>query len=73
MSEGVAEGYTRRSGLDEFCGISGTEHARLSGHVGEAFYTEAGADARGKERREKEREKKEKDLTQRKIRKEKSD
>jgi hypothetical protein len=50
MSKRVAEGDARGSRLDEFGGITRMEHARLSGHVGEAFYTEAGGDARGKER-----------------------
>ena len=52
MSESVAEGDARRSGLDEFCGISGMEHSRLSGHVGEAFYTEGEVGARGKRKKE---------------------
>ena len=51
MRESVAESDARRSGLDELGGISGMEHARLSGHVGEAFYTEARSDARGKNER----------------------
>jgi hypothetical protein len=32
MREGIAESDARGSGLDEFAGISGLEHARLSGH-----------------------------------------
>ena len=41
MRESVAESDARWSGLDEFGGISGLEHARLGGHGGEVFYTEA--------------------------------
>jgi len=51
MSESVAESDARRSGLDEFSGISGMEHARLSGHVEEAFYMEERDGARRKDRK----------------------
>jgi len=50
MGEGVAEGNARRSGFHEVGSAAVFEHARLCGHVGEAFYTEAGSDAREKER-----------------------
>ena len=53
MSESVAEGDARGSRLDEFGGITGMEHARLSGHVGETFYTEEQVGARGKGKKEK--------------------
>jgi hypothetical protein len=37
MGESIAESDARWSGLDEFGRITGTEHARLSGHVGESI------------------------------------
>ena len=40
MREGVAESDARRSGLNEFAGISALKHARLGGHSRESFYTE---------------------------------
>jgi hypothetical protein len=61
MREGVAEGDSGRGGLDEFAGTAGFEHAGLSGHVGNSFYTEVesykskvedGRETRGKTRRE---------------------
>jgi hypothetical protein len=39
MREGVAESDAGRSGLDELAGILRMEHARLSGHCGDRFYT----------------------------------
>src|SRR5438477_8484013 len=50
MCEGVTEGDAWGSGLNEFVGVLGLKHAGLGGHVGEAFYTEAGDGAWGKER-----------------------
>ena len=42
MSEGVAEGDARRSGFDELARARAIEHARLSSHVGNSFYTGGG-------------------------------
>jgi hypothetical protein len=42
MRERVAKCYARWSGLDEFVGVLGLEHARLSGHDGVVLYTAAG-------------------------------
>jgi hypothetical protein len=42
MCEGVAERDEWRSGLNEFGGTSGWEHARLRGHGRESFYTATG-------------------------------
>ena len=42
MREGVAESDARGSRLDEFGGITGMEHARLSGHVGKHFTRKRG-------------------------------
>src|SRR4029077_2905226 len=39
MSEGVAEGNTRRRGFNKFSGRSGIEHAGLRGHYGSSLYT----------------------------------
>jgi hypothetical protein len=42
MRECVAKSDPGRSGLDEFGGVSGLKHSRLSGHGRESFYTAAG-------------------------------